>query len=104
MIDVPFIPLGADIQMGDLLVTSGIDGTYPTGLAVASVNIVDGTPPVRLRALAAPVASSMSHRRVKSPRKPSCGITPNPTFPPDDAAGQGRQRRKEKRGRDRSAG
>jgi rod shape-determining protein MreC len=27
----------ADIQQGDVLVTSGIDGTYPPGLAVARV-------------------------------------------------------------------
>ena len=27
----------ADIQVGDVLVTSGLDGTYPPGLAVARV-------------------------------------------------------------------
>jgi rod shape-determining protein MreC len=31
----------ADIQVGDLLVTSGLDGTYPPGLAVAKVATVD---------------------------------------------------------------
>jgi rod shape-determining protein MreC len=34
-IDVPFMPVSADIQNGDLFVTSGIDGTYPAGLVVA---------------------------------------------------------------------
>ena len=40
-IDLPFIPGNADIQNGDLLVTSGIDGTYPPGLTVASVTSVE---------------------------------------------------------------
>lgn len=36
-LDLPFIPLNADVQNGDQLVTSGIDGTYPAGLLVAKV-------------------------------------------------------------------
>jgi rod shape-determining protein MreC len=31
----------ADLRVGDRLVTSGIDGTYPVGLAVAEVVAVD---------------------------------------------------------------
>ncbi len=40
-IDVPFMPVSADIQNNDLLVTSGIDGTYPPGLVVAVVTGVE---------------------------------------------------------------
>ncbi len=36
-LDLPFIPLNADVQNGDQLVTSGIDGTYPAGFLVAKV-------------------------------------------------------------------
>jgi rod shape-determining protein MreC len=36
-LDLPFIPLNTDVQNGDQLVTSGIDGTYPAGLLVAKV-------------------------------------------------------------------
>src|SRR4029079_4997803 len=36
-IDVPFMPVSADIQSGDVWVTSGIDATYPPGLVVAQV-------------------------------------------------------------------
>ena len=36
-LDLPFVPLNADVQNGDQLVTSGIDGTYPAGLLVAKV-------------------------------------------------------------------
>ncbi len=35
------MPVNADIQNGDLLVTSGIDGTYPPGLPVAVVSNVE---------------------------------------------------------------
>ncbi len=65
-LDVPFIPLGADVQAGDVLVTSGIDGTYPAGLTVATVSVVDRNPASSFaRIVAIPVASVMSHRRVK---------------------------------------
>jgi rod shape-determining protein MreC len=40
-IDVPFIPVSADVQNGDLFVSSGIDGTYPPGLVVARVTSVE---------------------------------------------------------------
>jgi rod shape-determining protein MreC len=36
-LDLRFMPVNADIKNGDLLVTSGIDGVYPAGLAVAKV-------------------------------------------------------------------
>ena len=35
--ELRFMAPSADIQVGDLLVTSGLDGTYPSGLAVARV-------------------------------------------------------------------
>ncbi|HEX8956854.1 MAG TPA: rod shape-determining protein MreC [Burkholderiaceae bacterium] len=36
-LDLRFMATNADIQKGDLLVTSGIDGVFPAGLAVARV-------------------------------------------------------------------
>ena len=38
--EVRFMPVNADIEKGDLLVTSGIDGVYPTGLPVAFVDSI----------------------------------------------------------------
>ena len=35
--ELRFMAPSADIQVGDVLVTSGLDGTYPSGLAVARV-------------------------------------------------------------------
>ena len=39
--ELRFMAPAADIQVGDILVTSGLDGTYPPGLAVAKVATVD---------------------------------------------------------------
>ena len=40
-LDLRFVPISADVQVGDQLVTSGLDGVYPPGLAVAKVLRVD---------------------------------------------------------------
>jgi rod shape-determining protein MreC len=40
-LDVPFMPVSADVRDGDLFATSGIDGTYPPGLTVARVTTVE---------------------------------------------------------------
>jgi rod shape-determining protein MreC len=37
MLELRYVGANAEIQDGDRLVTSGIDGTYPAGLAVATV-------------------------------------------------------------------
>jgi len=36
-LDLRFVPTNADVRNGDILVTSGLDGIYPAGLAVAKV-------------------------------------------------------------------
>lgn len=41
VLDLRFMPASADIRKGDLLVTSGLDGIYPAGLAVARVMEVE---------------------------------------------------------------
>jgi len=41
VLDLRFMAANADIQKGDVLVTSGIDGIYPPGLAVATVARVE---------------------------------------------------------------
>ena len=65
-IDLPFIPVGADIQVGDALVTSGIDGTYPAGLSVALVTSVDRNPAFQFARISAkPVSGTDRQRFVK---------------------------------------
>lgn len=41
MLELRYMGANADIQNGDRLITSGIDGTYPAGLAVATVMKVE---------------------------------------------------------------
>jgi rod shape-determining protein MreC len=41
MLELRYIAANAEIQNGDQLVTSGIDGTYPAGLAVATVVAIE---------------------------------------------------------------
>ncbi|MEA5098294.1 MAG: rod shape-determining protein MreC [Burkholderiaceae bacterium] len=47
LLDMRFLTANADLQTGDILVTSGIDGVYPPGLSVAKVaqieNVASGT-------------------------------------------------------------
>jgi rod shape-determining protein MreC len=40
-LDLRFMPVNADIQVGDTLVSSGIDGVYPAGLPVARVSNIE---------------------------------------------------------------
>lgn len=40
-LELRFMPVNADIQSGDALVTSGIDGVYPAGFPVAIVASID---------------------------------------------------------------
>lgn len=65
-IDVPFMPVSADIQNGDLFVTSGIDGTYPAGLIVARVTAVEKNAAyVFAKITARPAAGVDNHRFVR---------------------------------------
>jgi rod shape-determining protein MreC len=41
LMELRFVAGNADVQVGDLLLTSGVDGVYPPGLAVATVVKVD---------------------------------------------------------------
>ncbi len=43
-LDLPFLPNNADIEPGDLLVTSGLGGTFPAGYPVATVDMVTRVP------------------------------------------------------------
>ncbi|MEY3922622.1 MAG: Cell shape-determining protein MreC [Pseudomonadota bacterium] len=41
MIELKFVPASADVEVGDLLTTSGIDGVYPPGLQVARISQIE---------------------------------------------------------------
>ena len=65
VLELRFIPLNADFQNGDRLVTSGIDGTYPPGLPVAQVTHIErGATQIFARITCAPLAGVTSHAHV----------------------------------------
>jgi rod shape-determining protein MreC len=73
-IDIPFMPVAADIQNGDIFVTSGIDGTYPPGLVVATVASVEKNAAyVFAKIVARPAAGVDNHRYVMVLPLPSPG-------------------------------
>jgi rod shape-determining protein MreC len=41
LLEMRFMAGNADVQIGDVLTTSGVDGVYPPGLKVASVTKID---------------------------------------------------------------
>lgn len=58
-----YMPISTDIQVGDELVTSGIDGVYPAGLPVAKVTKIERDPAYPFaRISCAPSAGVDKHR------------------------------------------
>lgn len=84
-IDLPFIPVAADIQVGDQLVTSGIDGTYPAGLLVATVTVVDKNPAFSFARIVAQPATAPDHYRFVKVLQPAEKAAPYPK--PDAGVG-----------------
>ena len=60
-----YMPASADIQNGDVLVTSGIDGTYPPGIPVARVIKIEHDPAYPfLNVFCLPIAGVDNHRHL----------------------------------------
>jgi rod shape-determining protein MreC len=60
-----YMPSSSDIQVGDVMVTSGIDGTYPAGLPVAKVTQIERDPAYPFaRILCAPLAGVDQQRQL----------------------------------------
>jgi rod shape-determining protein MreC len=93
LMELRFMAANADVQPGDLLITSGVDGVYPPGLAVATVVRVDrkvdsGFARIVLQALARP--DGVRHVLVLDPL--SAQMPPRPEPDVETAAKPGRQR------------
>lgn len=89
LIDLPYLPVNVDIRVGDKLVTSGIDGVYPAGLAVAKVTEVDRktfAPFARITSL--PIAGIQTHRQVLLIPAADNMPPPPPAPEPHKAAGK----------------
>jgi rod shape-determining protein MreC len=61
-LDIPYLPTNVDIKVGDKLVTSGIDGIYPAGLAVATVTKIQQNPESPFaKIISTPIAEVTNH-------------------------------------------
>jgi rod shape-determining protein MreC len=85
-LELRFMAGNADVQVGDLLTTSGVDGVYPPGLPVASVATVDrklesGFARITLKPAAQP--DSVRHVLVLEPV--GLQLPPKPAAPPTAA-------------------
>jgi rod shape-determining protein MreC len=98
-IDIPFMPTAADIQNGDVFVTSGIDGTYPPGLVVATVTSVEKNAAyVFAKVVARPAAGVDNHRYVMVLPLPPL-VAPRPEPKADETPRKGGKDRGRPRGR-----
>lgn len=85
-LELRFIAGNADVQVGDLLSTSGVDGIYPQGLPVARVASVDRKLDSGFaRILLAPVASADSVRHVLVLEPTGAQLPPRPEPEPVQA-------------------
>lgn len=62
-LDLPFLPNNADIEIGDLLVTSGLGGKFPPGYPVARVESVTRIPQEPFADVAATPAATLNQVR-----------------------------------------
>jgi rod shape-determining protein MreC len=80
-VDLPYLPANVDIKRGDRLVTSGIDGVYPAGLAVATVkHIVSAADTPFARIVCEPAGGVENHRQVLVVSKPELGSISKPSL------------------------
>jgi rod shape-determining protein MreC len=64
-LSLAFMPMNADVQPGDSIVTSGIDGVYPPGLPVATVSKIERNAAVAFaRIVCTPSAGVGQHKQV----------------------------------------
>ncbi len=64
-LEIPYLPNNADIKIGDLLVTSGLGGVYPTGYPAAIVSDISIDPSLPFaKIIAEPTANLTQGRQV----------------------------------------
>jgi len=81
-LELRFLPANVDVQSGDNIVTSGLDGVYPAGLPVATVTRVDRDIKDQFaRVVLKPVAGMSSSRMLLV-----LMVDPPPLPPPAEAA------------------
>ncbi len=80
-LSLPYVPIASDVQAGDTLVTSGIDGLYPPGLSVGQVKSVErDSSSAFAKIQCVPTGAVLRHRYVlvlSVPPRPQEGPLPN---------------------------
>ncbi len=84
-LELRYMAANADVQAGDLLTTSGVDGVYPPGLPVARVDKVERRPDSAFARIACHPQALVDGARQVMVLKPVTGAIP-PRPAPDDAA------------------
>ena len=89
-LELRFTPSSADVQEGDLLTTSGVDGVYPPGLPVAKVDRVERrVDSTFARIHGAPLAQTQGARHVLVLKPGSAALPQRPAPHPAAAPGSG---------------
>ena len=95
LLEMRFMAGNADVRVGDVLTTSGVDGVYPSGLTVATVKTVDRKVDSGFaRILLAPAASPDGVRLVLVLEPTGVQLPPRPQVAPTDAASAGKGAKK----------
>jgi rod shape-determining protein MreC len=92
-LDLRFMPVNTDVENGDVLVTSGIDGVYPPGLPVAVVSNIERNAAYPFAKITCtPAAGANRNRQVLVMSR----LAPLPDYPvaPDAKKGKARKARK----------
>ena len=92
-LDLRFMPVNTDVENGDVLVTSGIDGVYPPGLPVAIVSNIERNAAYPFAKITCtPAAGANRNRQVLVMSR----LTPLPDYPiaPDAKKGKARKAKK----------
>ncbi|MGL6155950.1 MAG: rod shape-determining protein MreC, partial [Ralstonia mannitolilytica] len=96
-LDLRFMAASADLQQGDLLVTSGLDGVYPAGLPVARITQIERKADTAFsRVICEPVAGIRSNRHLlivkyESGFPPPMDLSPAPAAKGKNAARDARE-------------
>jgi rod shape-determining protein MreC len=88
-LELRFMAANADVQVGDLLTTSGVDGVYPPGLPVAKVSKVDRRADsafARISCLPLALVAGVGHVIVLKPL--ATQIAPRPAAEPPPGPGR----------------
>jgi len=95
--ELRFMAPNADIQIGDRLVTSGIDGTFPQGLVVAQVATLERDPGQMFARISARPVAGVDRSRHLLVLRQTAAMPPRPEEPTETEAvkkpGRGKGRR-----------